>query len=125
MELSTPDTVMLAICVYHEAQGEPLEGKIAVANVILTRARQRKQTIEHVIYAPKQFSWANGGKRPPIRDYQALTECFEAVDMACRGEGLQGANHYFADYIEPPKWAKDMKFLSKIGKHLFYTDREE
>jgi hypothetical protein len=32
----------------------------------------------------------------------------------------RGADHYFADYIKPPKWAAKMAYQAKVGRHLFY-----
>lgn len=31
-----------------------------------------------------------------------------------------GADHYFADWIPEPRWAKDMPQTTKIGRHTFY-----
>jgi spore germination cell wall hydrolase CwlJ-like protein len=31
------------------------------------------------------------------------------------------ATNYHADYVNP-KWAKSMKKLIKIGRHIFYSD---
>lgn len=50
--------------IWAEARGEPLEGQIAVANVILNRARQGGwwgDDVVKVCRKPKQFScWNNG-----------------------------------------------------------------
>lgn len=119
----------IAICLYHEARGETKEGKIAVAHVILNRVRQSDTSVRDVIYKPYQFSWANAGKRPPITDYAALSDCFEAA-IDCFAERLEGkdlkdADHYFADYIPVPKWAEGMTQIVKIGKHLFYRSKRK
>lgn len=31
-----------------------------------------------------------------------------------------GADHYYADTIPPPKWAKGRTPTTKIGRHVFY-----
>lgn len=127
MNLTVEDKLLMAICVYHEARGEPMEGQVAVAQIILNRAQSRRQTIREVVFAPYQFSWANGGARPPIADYEALIRAAKAVALAiarrATGDNMESADHYFADYIETPKWAKTMVFIKKIGKHLFYRDK--
>jgi len=124
MSTLATDIMWLAICIYHEARGESAEGRIAVGHVILNRTKATGKPVKDVILRPYQFSWANGGARPPITDYEALAHCFEAVEscMSSRamGETLSGADHYFADYIQKPKWAEGMTKIQKIGKHTFY-----
>jgi hypothetical protein len=79
-----------------------------------------------------QFSWYNSGEVPPITEQRAWEECkgiaFYAIELY-NSEALQGlsvdsvtsgADHYYAEYIKMPSWAKNMKFLKKIDKHLFY-----
>jgi len=114
----------LAICIYHEARGEPKEGQIAVAHVIMNRVRERDKSVEQIVLQPFQFSWANNNRRPPIKNYAALSECLDSA-MVCLSERMQGvdfdgANHYFADSIRPPVWASKMRKIGKIGAHVFY-----
>lgn len=127
MNLTAEDKILMAICIYHESRGEPFEGQVAVAQVLIDRAEERKQSIRHVIFAPDQFSWANGGARPAIKDYESLVTAGRAVDVAvarrATGDTMQSADHYFGDYIPVPKWSKSMTFIKKIGKHLFYRDK--
>lgn len=52
---------LLGLCVYEEAQGEPDEGKAAVARVVKNRMKRRffsDGTIEGTVLAKDQFSWA-------------------------------------------------------------------
>ena len=125
--LRLEELVLLGICVYHEARGEPFEGQVAVAQVVLDRAVERGQSVREVIFAPMQFSWANGGVRPPIRDYEAFQTAMRAAVTAVRrrrrGDNFESADHYFADYIPVPRWAGAMTFVRKIGRHLFYRDK--
>lgn len=113
----------LVVCIYHEAQGEPEEGKIAVGHVILNRVDLYKDSIKKVVLRPSQFSWANGGNRPPIKDYSAFIACTYAAirctEQRAAGERFHGCTHYFGDYISRPVWAKYMTDLAHIGKHLF------
>ena len=44
-----------SVCAYHEAQGEPLEGQVAVVQVIMNRAIKRRQSVKEVITADDQF----------------------------------------------------------------------
>jgi len=113
----------LTLCVYHEARGEPHEGQKAVVHVILNRAEQRQKPVKDIILQPFQFSWANQGRRPQIKDYQALEQCAvavrDALDERMMGKTLNGADHYRATYVNPT-WDDGMKKIAKIGNHVFY-----
>jgi len=130
-EIDIDDLLWLAICLYHEARGESLEGKIAVCHVILNRADRHGPPlpVKDVILKPMQFSWANHGARPAIRDYQALIDCAKAAET-CRhrrrhnDDFFEGADHYYASSIEPPAWAKDMTMVKKVGRHIFFRSRQ-
>jgi spore germination cell wall hydrolase CwlJ-like protein len=119
-------SMYLAICIYHEAQGEPFDGKVAVGHVIMNRLRKENKSVKDVILRPYQFSWANKGERPPIKYYSSFIECVNAA-MRCyeerlEGKDLHGVDHYFADYIDKPKWAESMTLIAVIGKHQFYKE---
>jgi spore germination cell wall hydrolase CwlJ-like protein len=115
----------LAINIYHEARGEPLEGKIAVAHVTLNRLRKERKPVKEVILRPFQFSWANS-KHPPIRDYAAFIECQKAA-MLCFEERLEGkdlfkVDHYYNPDKANPSWANKMTEIAVIGNHRFMRD---
>jgi len=119
------ENLWLAICLYHEARGESLEGKVAVCHVILNRANHQRKPVKEVILQPMQFSWANHGLRPPITDYQAFIDCAGAVTeclirRTIDADTMQGADHYYADYINPPSWTKKMTMVKKVGRHIFF-----
>jgi spore germination cell wall hydrolase CwlJ-like protein len=38
---------------------------------------------------------------------------------------IGNADHYFADYIKPPYWARGKKPVALIGKHKFYRLKNE
>jgi len=122
------DLLWLVVNAYHESQGETREGRIAVCHVVLNRCRQTGKSAKEVILKPKQFSWANGGARPAIKDYDALEACFGAAQecllQRAAGDDFGGANHYFAtsgpNKITPPSWSKKMEVVATIGHHTFY-----
>lgn len=100
------------------------EGMIAVGNVLRNRARYRGQTVEQVALAPWQFSFWNDRVRaknfikntPDLVVQRAMT----AWQASATEDVTGGADHYFADYIKMPLWAKNMAFNGRHGKHLFY-----
>lgn len=116
----------LGINIYHEARSEPIEGQVAVGHVVMNRAEKRNKSAKEIILQPWQFSWHNGNKFPPIKDYDALSISFESaqktIDERLKGNTLSGADHYFADYIDPPEWAINMTKIIKIGRHTFFRE---
>ena len=123
----------LAEAIYHEARGEPTLGQLAVANVILNRVAsdQYPNSVCGVVYQNKhrrlkcQFTYACNG-----RSRKAQTRRFLGQGTAGGHTGHvrqaqdprgQGATHYHADYVNPG-WGKTMKFVKKIGRHIFYND---
>lgn len=114
----------IALNVYHESRGEPIEGQRAVAHVTLNRAREKKQRVCDVVFAPAQFSWTIAD--PPIRDERAWKRALQVSRQALRAgpaaDPTGGANHYHATYVSP-RWAGSMERTAHIGTHVFYTTR--
>lgn len=119
--------VWLTLNTYFEAQGEGQEGQIAVNQVVLNRVVTRGQGIIDVITADKQFSWYNGRDIPAIKYPRLLLPCASSVWQTfirrMSGDTFHGADLYHADYVAP-SWAKSskVKFITVIGKHLFYRE---
>lgn len=127
MNLSPSDFLILAKTIYGEARGEIEEGKIAVACVVLNRARKRGQSVTRICLAPQQFSCWNrddpnyrkilfmaGEQLQPYLDL--LWDYFaEEVDIT------NGATHYRSTKIKP-YWARGKKPCCQIGNHIFYNN---
>lgn len=113
----------LAVNAYHEARGESDAGVVAVCKVVLNRAEKKATTIEKIVLAPMQFSWANRGARPAIKDYAAFARCLKlamrAASEHAEGDDFSGADHYHATSIKP-SWAENMRVIDQIGSHIFY-----
>lgn len=123
----------LAKNIYHEAGGEPFEGKVAVAQVTLNRTESGKfpedicKTIyqKNVIYEKVicQFSWACDRDIMAIKainnaNYRESMEVAKKVLLEdFRLPALKEALYYHADYINP-KWNREK--ITKIGHHIFY-----
>jgi len=126
----------LATAIYFEARGEPEEGQIAVAQVVLNRLKNPAypNTICGVVYQNKsrryrcQFSFACDGRSDRITDMgswataQALAKraVEEQVDTFISAVG--SSTHYHATYVHP-SWARRMTETDKIGRHIFYNTR--
>lgn len=120
---------MLALAVYREGRGEPKQGKLAVASVIINRAADPRWPAEvrDVVLQPKQFSSFNLDDSqvivfPNAKDDPAWVDCVEAVyEVLSTGHDYSnGANHYFSNVIEPPKWADPHREVLRIGRHIFF-----
>lgn len=138
--MSTKDYSMkvVAMTLWGEARGEPVEGKMAVASVIFNRAaimaRQSDKAfgesvieeMQRVCLAPAQFScWSAGVfvQEQPDGGFQWKV-CEEIAKDVC-GEHfgpLITATHYFAVTIAKPVWADGMDFVGRFGNQLFYAD---
>jgi len=123
----------LARAVYFEARSESELGQIAVAKVVLNRVKDPEypNTICGVVYQGSgrrnscQFSFACDGLPDDVKSASAWSDAKRVAKMTIAGDAkvaaLTTATNYHADYVKP-KWAKSMKRLVKIGRHIFYED---
>lgn len=88
--VSYDDAYLLACLVYAEAGGEPYEGKLATANVVLNRLSSGKygNTISDVINAPGQFAVVRLGTFAA-----ALSSGPNAQSVQAANEALSGTNN--------------------------------
>lgn len=121
----------LGQAVYFEAGFQPVEGKRAVAQVIVNRVRDRDfpKTVCGVVYEGSrrrsgcQFSFACDGsvrRRPPTADELASAEqiardALGGYVMAAVGT----ATHYHTWKIDP-YWNDTLVKTAQIGDHIFY-----
>lgn len=123
----------LARAVYFEARSESELGQIAVAKVILNRVKDPEypNTICGVVYQGSgrrnscQFSFACDGLPDDVKSARSWADAKRIAQKAIAGDAyvaaISTATNYHADYVKP-KWAKSMKRLIKIGRHIFYED---
>ena len=123
----------LARAVYFEARSESELGQLAVAKVILNRVKDPEypKTICGVVYQGSgrrnscQFSFACDGLPDDVRSASSWSNAKRIAKKAIAGDAqvaaIGSATNYHADYVKP-KWAKSMKRLVKIGRHVFYED---
>lgn len=130
-----PAADLLARCIWGEARGEPIRGKLAVAHVVLNRLNARSYyglSITEVILKPRHFSCFNENDPNFIKilnlnsSNPTLAYCKAVADMALlpgNTDPTGGATHYHAAQIKPT-WAgsPQMTFLCRIGNHLFYRE---
>ena len=128
--LDTYDLDIAARTVYGEARGEPAEGRLAVARVIVNRYQAGNASLQAVCEKPFQFScWnKNDPNEPKIRavtyDDLTLRECLSAVLAALDPRSVdptQGSKHYHAVGTEA-WWAAGRQPVAIISGHAFYND---
>lgn len=128
MEILTSAVMCLALNIYNEARGEPLEGQYAVAQVTMNRVADDRwaDTVCGVVYEKYQFSWTL--KKFAVRDEHALDEAIRISANVLKGEDyykpIQCANHYYNYHIVNPDWAKDMTVEVIIGNHIFLCSED-
>ena len=59
-------------------------------------------------------------RRRAQREVRCLPRRGEAGDGGEIADPTAGADHYCADYIAAPKWARGRTPTAKIGRHLFF-----
>lgn len=123
-ELS-PELQCLAGAIYFEARGEPLDGQLAVAQVIVNRAEDQRFPASYcgVVYQRSQFSFIRNGNMPRIRTgSKAWTNARAIARIAHRGlwDSKAGEALYFhAKYVRPG-WSRRKVALATIDTHVFY-----
>lgn len=109
-EITAEERELLACVVYAESNTEPIEGQIAVAQVVLNRVRSESfpDTVSEVIYQERQFSTASilGSVVPNETNY-------EAVDAAFETEVVPYEVLYFS------RGAENDRVWGQIGAHVF------
>jgi spore germination cell wall hydrolase CwlJ-like protein len=116
----------LATAVYFEARGEPLAGQLAVAEVVLNRARSGRYPPDvcAVVKQPAQFSFVRRGQFPLAdRASDAWRRAVAISRIASAGllaNLPQSVLWYHADYVAP-SWGKRLRRETKIGLHIFYS----
>ncbi len=111
---------LLARAVNGEARGEPYEGQVAVAAVILNRVRHPSfpNSIAGVIYQPGAFTAVSDGQIDVPID--AKSTVYKACQDAMNGwDPTGGAIYYYNPVTATNKWIRSREIIKTIGKHVF------
>ena len=113
----------LAGAVYFESKGESLPGQLAVARVVMARAKSGRfaSTLCGVVYQKSQFSFIRGGNMPRIdtgsnnwRNAVAISKI--ALDGSWKSP-VEGALFFHARHVSPG-WR--LTRLGSVDNHIFY-----
>lgn len=111
---------LLARCVNGEARGEPYEGQVAVAAVILNRVNHPSfpNTVAGVIYQPGAFTAVSDGQiNVPI---DPNSNVYKACGDALGGwDPTGGAIYYYNPKTATNQWIRTRQSIKTIGKHVF------
>ena len=119
----------LTQAVYYEAGNEPVEGRRAVAQVVLNRMRHPAfpKSICGVVYQGAgsgtcQFTFVCDGalyRRPAEGAWRQAEQIARAALGGYVEKSVGEATHYHADYVAP-RWAPLLAKVAAIGQHIFY-----
>ena len=119
----------LTQAVYYEAGFEPVDGRRAVAQVVLNRLRHPAfpKSVCGVVYQGAgsgtcQFTFVCDGAlyRPPaLGAWRQAEEIARAALGGFVERSVGEATHYHADYVAP-RWAPLLAKVAQIGQHIFY-----
>ncbi|NNM77277.1 cell wall hydrolase [Sphingomonas sp. ID1715] len=117
------ETECLAASVYFESKTEPLEGQLAVAEVIINRAKSGRfaSSICGVVFQKGQFSFVRGNGFPPIaRNGYAWREAVAIAQIALADQWDSRASKalFFHASRVSPGWNKVR--VAQLGNHVFY-----
>ncbi|WP_332694242.1 cell wall hydrolase [Bosea sp. (in: a-proteobacteria)] len=124
----------LAEAIYFEARSESEQGRAAVAQVVLNRVKSGlyPDSVCGTVYQNRnrhlacQFTFACEGKSlritepGPWRDATRIAR--EVFDGTTYLADVGASTHYHADYVRP-YWARKLKKMDTIGRHVFYKLR--
>src|SRR4051812_32955906 len=120
------EQLCLAKAVYFEARSESLEGQLAVAEVVLNRARSGvyPPSLCGVVTQHAQFSFIRAGRFPaPNLASDAWHRALAIAEIASKHLATEVAPNvlwYHADYVAPA-WGRQRTRVAQIGAHIFYS----
>jgi N-acetylmuramoyl-L-alanine amidase len=141
---------IVALVLYGEARSEPIEGLVAVANVLRNRVKRPSwwgSTYTEVATAKRQFSClhpldgernyqqvlrvaqALAGNQPVVTAKGVPDQKYLTCAWTARGlvagflpENTKGSTHYHTAALTPrPNWAQDHVPVCQRGAHVFYA----
>jgi len=120
----------LALLVWREARGETYDAKVAVAYVVVERAKIGGwwgNSILEVMAKPYQFSSMTDPKDRQLVKWPLWTPDYEICVAIARDvlsgvavNPMHGADHYHDTSIAPPEFTHGARYLGKLGRLMFY-----
>jgi N-acetylmuramoyl-L-alanine amidase len=117
------ETHCLAGAVYFESKGETLPGQLAVARVVMARAKSGRfaSTLCGVVYQKSQFSFVRGNSMPRIDTGSTNWRNAVAISKIALSDSwkspVEGALFFHARHVSPG-WR--LTRLGTVDNHIFY-----
>lgn len=118
VKVSEREIELLARLVYAEGRGEPYEGQVAIAAVVLNRVASPgfPSTVREVIFAPNAFSPVQNGQLSAKTNETAR----KAVQEALQGnDPTNGSLYFFNPKTATSKWIWTREQTVSIANHTF------
>lgn len=133
----------LALNIYHEARGESVNGKLAVAHVTVNRVHSKKfpNTVCEVVTQARysnwwkethgrnvplrnqcSFSWYCDGKSDQVYNQQAWQSSLSiarSVLMKHTQDPTNGATYYYNPTLADPYWKDHFQQVASVDNHVF------
>jgi spore germination cell wall hydrolase CwlJ-like protein len=116
----------LANAVYFESRGEPVQGQLAVANVVLNRAASGHYPADlcDVVTQKAQFSFVRRGHIPAADKGSPAWRKAVAIAHIAAAKIAEAVPAdvlwYHAAYVAP-SWRHGLNVEGRIGLHIFYS----
>lgn len=120
-KVSDSEKHLLAVIVMAEAEGEPFEGKVAVAQVVLYRSIKNNCSISQIVYEPNQFS-SVGTYRMTLEPNE---DCYLAVQQVLNGQWIlsETLEYFYNPDAGYSSWFENrLTYVGTIGKHRFFSE---
>jgi len=115
---SKEDMQLMANAVYGESRGEPYEGQVAVAAVILNRVDSPNfpNNVHDVIFQPGAFTAVADGQIYLTPNETALRAVHDAING---WDPTDGCEYYFNPKTATSQWIGSRPQYKTIGQHIF------
>ena len=130
--ISLSDLDIAAKTVWGEARSEGDLGMLAVACVIVNRAKRKAGRLADVCLKPFQFScWNDNDPNRPLLDDLTLNDSSFQLAMLAALQVIQGLSfpcgvgtetHYYRAGSPVPHWAVGKQKSFAIGRHIFFSN---
>ena len=112
------DLLCLALTIFLEARGEPVNGQYQVGAVILNRVHSEEypDSVCEVVGQPNQFATEIKEKGTP---QEVATAAFVAVDLYYNYLPNAEVLWFYDPDEANPDWAKRLEPAFEVGNHLF------
>jgi spore germination cell wall hydrolase CwlJ-like protein len=124
VKATNAEILCLAKNIYYEARGEPMHGKIAVAQVTLNRVTHRTEfqsSICGVVYAKHQFSWTMEKHSEPRGEAWLEAKAIAKAVIVGTAHLPDFKALYFHNLTVKPQWNRTKELVARIGNHIFYA----